>query len=73
MEQPEVGIKVRINGKDRHLSDDTPLPQLIQEMGLDPRYLVVEYNGEPLTRESFAGVRLRAGDRIELVRPVAGG
>jgi 2-iminoacetate synthase len=36
-------------------------------------YLVVEYNGEPLGRDRFDGLALVDGDRLELVRPVAGG
>jgi thiamine biosynthesis protein ThiS len=42
-------------------------------MGLDGRFLVVEYNGSPLPREEFDRVVLAEDDRLELVRPVAGG
>jgi sulfur carrier protein len=35
--------------------------------------VVVEYNGEALTTAEGRAVRLRAGDRLELVRAVAGG
>jgi sulfur carrier protein len=40
---------------------------------LDPRYVVVERNGEPLERARYEEVRLAEGDRLELVRAVAGG
>ncbi|MGZ4188549.1 MAG: sulfur carrier protein ThiS, partial [Actinomycetota bacterium] len=31
------------------------------------------YNGEPLERARYARVTLRSGDRLEIVRAVAGG
>jgi len=35
--------------------------------------VVVELNGEPLERARYDQVRLAPGDRLELVRAVAGG
>jgi thiamine biosynthesis protein ThiS len=45
----------------------------IKERDLDPRFVVVELNGEPLERARYDEVELSAGDRLELVRAVAGG
>jgi sulfur carrier protein len=45
----------------------------IRSRDLDPRYVVVERNGEALERARYAEVRLAEGDRLELVRAVAGG
>lgn len=45
----------------------------IQQRGLDPRYVVVERNGEPLERARYDRILLADGDRLELVRAVAGG
>ena len=38
-----------------------------------PRSVVVEHNGEAVAPSEFAGRRLRAGDRLEIVKIVAGG
>jgi thiamine biosynthesis protein ThiS len=38
-----------------------------------PRSVVVEHNGEAVAPSEFAQRRLVAGDRIEIVRIVAGG
>jgi sulfur carrier protein len=73
MERPEVTIRIRVNGRERRVGDGTRLTDLIESLGLDRRFLVVEYNGEPRSRQDFDAVVLREGDRLELVRPVAGG
>lgn len=45
----------------------------IRARGLDPRYVVVEHNGEALERRRYEDTELADGDRLELVRAVAGG
>jgi sulfur carrier protein len=61
------------NGKPMTIGLPCALPDFIQRLGLDPRIVIVEYNGEPLRREQFAGVALKDGDKLEVVRIVAGG
>ncbi|HSY19536.1 MAG TPA: sulfur carrier protein ThiS [Candidatus Acidoferrales bacterium] len=38
-----------------------------------PRSVVVEHNGEAVAPSEFAGRRLNPGDRLEIVKIVAGG
>ncbi len=38
-----------------------------------PRSVVVEHNGEAVAPSEFAGRQLQSGDRLEIVRIVAGG
>ncbi len=73
MASPENPIQLRVNGAQKELDSGTTLSELLEELGLDRRYLVVEHNGEPLSRDAFDATVLREGDRLELVRPVAGG
>ncbi len=61
------------NGKPRTVSDGATISDLLAEIGWRPEWVVVEYNGEPLARASYPSVRLSAGDRLEIVRAVAGG
>ena len=68
-----MNMQVIVNGQAREVSGHARLTDLLDELGLDRRYLVVEYNGEPLGRKRFDGLVLVDGDRLELVRPVAGG
>jgi sulfur carrier protein len=66
-------MEVVVNGETKQMEAGTSLAAMIEAMGLDRRYLVVEYNGQPLAREALDEVILAEGDRLELVRPVAGG
>lgn len=72
-EVPVAEVPVVVNGQERRVPDGQPLPDLITELGLRVGAVVVEYNGAALTTGEGRLVRLRAGDRLELVRAVAGG
>lgn len=54
-----------------------PLPCSIESFlvaqGLLPRSVVVEHNGEAVAPSEFAQRRLAEGDRLEIVKIVAGG
>jgi thiamine biosynthesis protein ThiS len=49
------------------------LGALLEQLGLAGRLIVVERNGEPVPRAAVAATVLADGDRLELVRAVAGG
>jgi len=66
-------VQVRINGKERELPEPTSLLQLLQERGIDPRAVVVEYNYEIVPRERYGEITLRDGDTLEIVQMTAGG
>jgi sulfur carrier protein len=66
-------VRVVANGKPYDVAVDISVADFVRERGLDPRFVVVEYNGEALERALYDEVRLSDGDRLELVRAVAGG
>jgi sulfur carrier protein len=66
-------MRVIANGKAYEVTDGLMVADFVRERGLDPRYVVVEHNGEALERSRLDEVRLAEGDRLELVRAVAGG
>jgi thiamine biosynthesis protein ThiS len=66
-------MRVTANGRPHDVDPGTTVGQFIRARGLDPRYVVVERNGEPLERDRYDQVVLAEGDRLELVRAVAGG
>ena len=66
-------MRVTANGKPFEIGDGISVTDFIRHRGLDPRYVVVEHNGEPLERRRYDQVVLADGDRLELVRAVAGG
>jgi sulfur carrier protein len=65
--------RVTVNGREREVADGLTLPALLAELGLRVGSVVVERNGTALLRSEVDGVVLADGDRLELVRAVAGG
>ena len=49
------------------------IEQFLVAQKLLPRSVVVEHNGEAVAPSEFARRQLRAGDRLEIVKIVAGG
>jgi thiamine biosynthesis protein ThiS len=66
-------MRVTANGKPYEVGPDATVASFIADRGLDPRFVVVERNGEALERDRYGQIRLFEGDRLELVRAVAGG
>ncbi|MEH2070872.1 MAG: sulfur carrier protein ThiS [Nostoc sp.] len=66
-------ITVQINGETRSCSSQTPLPDLLQKLGFNPRLVAVEYNGEILHRQFWEQTTVQPGDRLEVVTIVGGG
>jgi len=61
------------NGKPVEAQLPCSLEAFLVAQKLPPRSVVVEHNGEAVAPSEFARRRLNAGDRLEIVRIVAGG
>ena len=66
-------MRIVANGKPYEIDAGTTVEAFIHSRGLDPKLVVVERNGEPLDRDRYGSVTVEEGDRLELVRAVAGG
>jgi thiamine-phosphate pyrophosphorylase len=66
-------MRVTANGNEYDVADGTTVAAFIRERALDPRYVVVERNGEAVERARYDEQHLEQDDRLELVRAVAGG
>ena len=66
-------MRITANGETFELPATQTIAEFVRGRGLDPRFVIVERNGEPLERSRYESVKLEDGDRIELVRAVAGG
>ena len=66
-------ITVVSNGEPVELPDGATVADLLGALGLGARWVVVERNGEPVERRLLDRTVLANGDRLELVRAVAGG
>ena len=61
-----------VNGETRAISSGD-VAELVVELGLPPAAALVEHNGTALHRHEWPARILKEGDRIEVVRIVAGG
>lgn len=61
------------NGKTRDVPDGATIRDFLNELGWKPEWVVVEHNGEPIERTRLGERHLAEGDRLEVVRAVAGG
>ena len=66
-------MKIFINDEARTVERAANVAELIAELGLPAPATLVEHNGLALRREEWPARSLGEGDRIELVRIVAGG
>lgn len=66
-------IEVTVNGQPRQVAEGTTVAQLLEQLDVDPRQVVVEVNLQIIKREERASAALAAGDAVEIVRFVGGG
>jgi sulfur carrier protein len=64
---------VLVNGREQTLEPGETLAELLDRLGLESRFALVERNGEPVERELYGEVTLADSDRLVIARPVAGG
>ena len=65
-------MDITVNGKTEQVAAET-IAAYIHHLGLNPKTLVVEYNGRVIASEGWADTRLCSGDRLELLSFVGGG
>ncbi len=66
-------MRVVLNGEEREIPEGLTLMGLIEQLGLNPERIAIEWNREVIPRAQWASVRLREGDRVEIVHFVGGG
>jgi thiamine biosynthesis protein ThiS len=66
-------ITIIANGQPVAASLPCTVEEFLVTQNLLPRSVVVEHNGEAVAPSEFSGRSLHAGDRLEIVKIVAGG
>ncbi|HEY9809211.1 MAG TPA: sulfur carrier protein ThiS [Halomicronema sp.] len=66
-------IKLQVNGEQKSCEADITLPAFLEKLGLNPRLVAVEYNGEILHRQFWETTLMKQDDRLEVVTIVGGG
>ena len=66
-------MTIMVNGEARTISRASNVAELVHELELPAPAMLVEHNGLALRRDEWPARPLADGDRIELIRIVAGG
>ena len=66
-------MTVDVNGRPQELVPGETVATLLEKLGLESGWALVERNGEPVERARYAEVELADRDRVVVARAVAGG
>ena len=66
-------ITLQVNGEVKTCPSKTELLQFLEQLGLNPRLIVIEYNLDILHRQDWEKTTLEEGDVLEIVTIVGGG
>ncbi len=69
----ETGSVIHLNGSPHALPPGSTVLTLLQNLGLAAIPVLVEHNSTALFPREFPDTPLKAGDRVEIIRIVAGG
>lgn len=72
-EMTYAALRIEVNGKHRTVERGRTVRGLLEELGLDPRVVVVERNREIVRRDALGETELLDGDSLEIVHFVGGG
>lgn len=62
-----------VNGKDRVVEFDSSIEKLLLDLRLDVDKVVVEIDGEIISRENFSKITLKESNIVEVISFVGGG
>ena len=66
-------MKLTVNGEETQVESGMTIGMLVEQRGLDPAVIVVEYNQVIVRQEQWPGIVLSPGDCLEIVAFVGGG
>ena len=66
-------ILIQVNGEKRELLRGATVRQLLEQLGLNPGRVAIEYNLQILPKAKWDETHVAAGDRFEIVQFVGGG
>ena len=66
-------LAITVNGEPRRIAGPATVADLLRQLELDPRTVVVELNRHIVRRPRLGEIELAEGDSVELVHFVGGG
>ncbi len=66
-------MNIRLNGSEKTLKNIASLSELLEDLSLNPKTVVVELNNEIIQPGSYDEQTLTESDSVEIIRFVGGG
>jgi sulfur carrier protein len=66
-------MRIVVNGRDMDVAEGLSVEALLVELDVKREYTAVAVNRDITPRSAYGATVLRAGDRVEIVRPMGGG
>tara|TARA_B100001245_G_C22874559_1_gene420582 strand:- start:61 stop:264 length:204 start_codon:yes stop_codon:yes gene_type:complete len=65
--------KIQLNGDEYTINSEKNLDDFLKELKITPNKVAIELNGEIAQRQMFKDIKIKEGDKIELVQFIGGG
>ena len=66
-------MTISVNSKEQTLEPESTVQSLLQQLGFAEKRVAVEVNQELIVKSQWNEVRLKPGDKVEIVSFVGGG
>ena len=66
-------MKIKLNGKEKEIVENTSVENLVNELKLKDTPIVAEISGKIIKPENYSSTILEEGNIVELIRFVGGG
>ena len=66
-------MNLLINGEKRAVNGAKNITDVVAELGLEPKMVLIEHNGTALSRSEWPSTPIKSGDQLEILRVSAGG
>ncbi|MBU4154333.1 MAG: sulfur carrier protein ThiS [Proteobacteria bacterium] len=66
-------MKILVNGEEKEAPVGVSVSEYVKALGFDPETVVVELDGQILTRADYPSKQLTEGCELELIRFIGGG
>ena len=66
-------IKINLNGKGKLIDNNTKIQKLINDLKIPIKKVAIELNREIMDKKILGKIKLKNGDKIEIVHFIGGG
>ena len=66
-------IKIKVNGKVKTVLNDSKLSDLLKVLNIPIKKVAIELNQEIIDKKRTSNIKLKKGDKIEIVHFIGGG